>query len=892
MKVKSSLLIALIISCSQQALAVKVNNNSGPPTEFLTHSMANIREAFSESNIFIPNSSIASNHLSGTFHNDSKSGFTIIVRSKGKVEPKIELYFQNYKISKELNGKITCSNGRNLCQTIGSFSYQSEKITNEGVVHTLSLNSQLAQVGQWEYMISNISSDTSYGDVIISFEDGYGVKVYPENPFFALNRDANFTIEILKPTTEKNSTGNQAVSTLLSKHSLLSISSSLNVIKKGQAVNGHQYKNAYTPVKIDKDGTAKIKTMLNQSGENIVVADVEALLSNGSKVNRTVIFPIVIPPDTSDISSIATTKILDRIRIEIDLEISKPPQKRYALVYAEVWTNNSDEKPKPISWISGMSQSELNAARKPVLSLILDARWMAISKAVSHKLRLKNVRIQDPNTFAVLAQKDFVDITLSSLPSSVYQKASEIEIDDDLLKGFGDISIDDHVVNESSIVSRNSTTKNRSPSDGGILLVHGYCDNNSAWPHAHFDDGPTERFNNASAGISNNAFALEILNQANSHFSDWFSVVAHSQGGMAATHLHAFYQSHLGHPNIERIIQTVGTPYQGNQFMDFYYFDPIGWIVNLFNLAPCEPVFELTTLGAFLWRISIPTTTAKKVHYYRTTHRVATGFFDHLQFWRWKCGISSYFLLGRDDGVVTTSKGHFGRANSHGVTRGQCHTEGYRYMDQKDDISRNEIMDKKGRPNVNCDPAFCGSGDLIEGDDYVCAGADASYTFINPAGVPILWQISPNLQMVNSNGTSVAVRPYPGVSRESGFITADVGGRPIRKDIWIGKPVSPTSLSGPQVVRYGAIVRYYGSSVQGAASYKWYLPYPYDSHTQVTTSPNKWGILSGGNSRQMNAIVGPADGLVQFMGKNKCGIGGAKTMRVQSSTNSGDGAMP
>ena len=32
--------------------------------------------------------------------------------------------------------------------------------------------------------------------------------------------------------------------------------------------------------------------------------------------------------------------------------------------------------------------------------------------------------------------------------------------------------------------------------------------------------------------------------------------------------------------------------------------------------------------------------------------------------------------------------------------------------------------------------------------------------------------------------------------------------------------------------------------------------------------------------------------LNQFMGKNKCGIGGAKTMRVQSSTNSGDGAMP
>ena len=39
----------------------------------------------------------------------------------------------------------------------------------------------------------------------------------------------------------------------------------------------------------------------------------------------------------------------------------------------------------------------------------------------------------------------------------------------------------------------------------------------------------------------------------------------------------------------------------------------------------------------------------------------------------------------------------------------------------------------------------------------------------------------------------------------------------------------------------------------------------------------------------MSTIVGPNDGLVQFMGENKCGIGGAKIVNVAVGTTSGGG---
>lgn len=189
-----------------------------------------------------------------------------------------------------------------------------------------------------------------------------------------------------------------------------------------------------------------------------------------------------------------------------------------------------------------------------------------------------------------------------------------------------------------------------------------------------------------------------------------------------------------------------------------------------------------------------------------------------------------------------------------------------------------------------------GIGDLIvgqlEGDDCVCYNPTTTLTFSNFANQPVSWQTSSNIQILNSSNTSITIRAINSSTRGTGFVTANVGDEQMSKDIWVGKPNAPTSLHGPTSVRYGAIVRYTGSSVQGASSYKWYLPRPYDQNASVTVDPPRWGILSGGTSRYLRAIVGPNNGLVQFMGENKCGRGGAKWIHVSNSSTTGGGTSP
>jgi pimeloyl-ACP methyl ester carboxylesterase len=92
------------------------------------------------------------------------------------------------------------------------------------------------------------------------------------------------------------------------------------------------------------------------------------------------------------------------------------------------------------------------------------------------------------------------------------------------------------------------------------LLVHGYCSASAPFDSSLFDNGV--EFADYSQSRSNDDFARLIGELANAKAAT--SVVSHSQGGMASLHLHAFYHTTLGSSsNGGRILQSVGTPYQG-----------------------------------------------------------------------------------------------------------------------------------------------------------------------------------------------------------------------------------------------------------------------------------------------------------------------------------------
>jgi hypothetical protein len=194
------------------------------------------------------------------------------------------------------------------------------------------------------------------------------------------------------------------------------------------------------------------------------------------------------------------------------------------------------------------------------------------------------------------------------------------------------------------------------------------------------------------------------------------------------------------------------------------------------------------------------------------------------------------------------------------------------------------------------EPYFPISSSSLVGQTSVCDRQVATYTF-NPCKIPgsvSNWQVSSNLQIVSSNGTSITVKP-PSDSRSSGWIKADfANGKSVTKNIWVGRPDTPASLFGPTTVNTGALVTYTAGFAVGATSYKWYLPYPYTTVSTFDYFGLNWQLQAPGNTTTARTFTGYAQnaGYVQVMGQNDCGTGGAKLLYVQHQSSGGGGAIP
>lgn len=199
-------------------------------------------------------------------------------------------------------------------------------------------------------------------------------------------------------------------------------------------------------------------------------------------------------------------------------------------------------------------------------------------------------------------------------------------------------------------------------------------------------------------------------------------------------------------------------------------------------------------------------------------------------------------------------------------------------------------LDKKPQ-----EPIFPVSPNSLVGSSTICDRTTNTYSF-NSCKIPgnvNKWELSSNLQKVSSNGTSITVKP-PSDYRSSGWIKATFkNGATVTKNIWIGRPKTPSYLSGPSKVNTGAIVRYRGKRTAGATSYTWWLPHPFDVVRRVNYSARNWQMTktSGYNLTAFTGYSKKA-GYVQLMGNNKCGNGGAKKIYVTHSSRGGSGGIP
>ena len=217
-----------------------------------------------------------------------------------------------------------------------------------------------------------------------------------------------------------------------------------------------------------------------------------------------------------------------------------------------------------------------------------------------------------------------------------------------------------------------------------FILVHGYCSQNT-WPVAHFSSGrhTVVRYEDPYSSSTHDQFAYAIRQKVCPYEAGGMSgnIVAHSQGGAAALHMHNFYWSCLDNNQYEgRWIQTLGTPFQGTNLAGM-----AASMGAIFGLG-CGSVHDLTEEGAENWLDNMQPWARKRVTYYRTQYEEHKDRYNY-------CHMLTHALIGEpNDGVVRVGRGVLPGGINGGVKAMQCHAQYMRDPPQVDDSLRNAYM--------------------------------------------------------------------------------------------------------------------------------------------------------------------------------------------------------
>ena len=339
-----------------------------------------------------------------------------------------------------------------------------------------------------------------------------------------------------------------------------------------------------------------------------------------------------------------------RLSVRLPLAGAKAGGNHYR-AYAEVWGRDGAGQDVAVAWIGGMVELENGA-----VSLGMDDRWVARSKATGD-FELRNLRIEDPDHFVTLVDAKRMPL---SLPAVSKRAVSDAAIDEDMLMGKRPDSLN---VLEKGTGSR-------------LLLVHGYC-SGDVWPAGNFSSA--SKFLDLNQNRSHDQFAQRIKTFGNTWNS--YGIVAHSQGGAAALHLYTYYWSGLDNATGSRLIQSVGTPYQGTNLAGI-----LATLGNWFGVG-CGTNDNLTYSGASSWLAGIPSWARSKVNYYTTSFKSTNWWTNDY------CNFATDLVLSDpEDGTTEKAYGQLSGAVNRGHTTGQCHTTGMRDPAQYQDSSRNATM--------------------------------------------------------------------------------------------------------------------------------------------------------------------------------------------------------
>jgi len=366
----------------------------------------------------------------------------------------------------------------------------------------------------------------------------------------------------------------------------------------------------------------------------------------------------------------AASKIVT-FEINVDLLNSNPDTVR---AYAEVWGSQKSTF-VPVAWVEAMVDVKKSATHSiNVIELQLNDQWVVKAGGIG-SFELRNVAIQNRETNSVLSTKSVISVLSSDSGMSK-------------LKGGKGPMVDVPITEEmrygprpAVYALRNNNNGTTATAGGKLVLVHGYC-SGDVWENSHFTDAI--KFEDYSQSRSQDQFALLVRKFAEeTHKLTSFGIVAHSQGGLAALHLKAYYWSGLDTAVGARPIQSVGSPYKGCSLAG-----TLADLGGLFGVG-CKSNSDLAPNGAQLWLSKVPKDPQEKVYYYTTQY-------DDSWFLSPACVTASGLVLfSPNDGTCEIKFSQPDKAgNNMGLKKSFCHITGMNYPPQTKDAARNAEMNK------------------------------------------------------------------------------------------------------------------------------------------------------------------------------------------------------
>jgi len=424
------------------------------------------------------------------------------------------------------------------------------------------------------------------------------------------------------------------------------------------------------------DGVYTAVLEATQVGTYVATCLIKGRTPEGTEFIRTTLDSFsVVSPDVT-LTGLASADFPDeREVLQFDIDVDSLDQKLGAKVraYAEVWgTDNSGLEYLPIAWIQAMVDVEQKGNRE-VITMELNKKWIQLAKAQA-PFQLRNVEIQEPNTNNPLSQRKevFVQIGENELKAGMSTIDFSVvpEITEEMRKGPRPASLRRELyANEAGEVE-----------DHRLMLVHGYCAGANEFPPSQFTSPYI--FKDFGQSKSNDMFALTIKEHGDQFTS--FSIVGHSQAGLASLHLLSYYWSAFDVANGGRLIQSVGSPYQGTSLAGF-----LADLGGVFGLG-CGSNYDLSRSGAANWLCKIPLDVRKDVFYYTTQYD------DYWWLLSNNCVTASNLVLHKpNDGTTEKRYGQLPGANAAGHKKAWCHTSGMKYAPQCTDAQRNKEMNDR-----------------------------------------------------------------------------------------------------------------------------------------------------------------------------------------------------